>query len=139
MKTTCAFLLALLTALGITHKTNAQEKLIITDNLTIEVTEGSVGLWEVWQHNRDLLSKRFSGFIKYRPKQRESGKLAETREYFANYVMMRNHQAKQPNCNRGFYRCLSAGTTLDISISMHPWRVKRDKNPAKQIRCKSHK
>lgn len=130
MRTTSAFLLLLFTILSI-RQSNAQESLTITRNLTIEVTEDSVGLWKIWQNNKDLLSQRFSGFIKYRPKQKDSGKLAETREYFANYVMLRNHHAKQLDCNRGFYRCLSPGTILDISISMHPWKTKREKNPTK--------
>lgn len=132
MQRISVYLLLLFTIFGTVRQTSAQENFTITRNLTIEVTKDSVGLWKIWQDNRDLLAERFKGFIKYRPNQEESGKLAKTREYFANYIMIRNHQAKQSGCDKGFYRCLSPGTTLDISISMHPWRTKHEKTQQNQ-------
>lgn len=60
-----------------------------------------------WLKHHDVLKKHFKGYAKW--ENEDKGILAETGEYYLNYVMIDNHELRQKfrnrGCEVGFYRC----------------------------------
>lgn len=103
---------------------NAQEsgsKVVIS----IEIEDGTE-VWDFWSKHQVILKEVFDGYM-----QKENEKVTSNYHYFANQIKLQNASKKIKGCQRGFFRCLPAGTVLDISVSMHP-PLKAENNQERQ-------